>query len=493
MNYRMIFYTLGKILIVLAVLMAAPLVCSLCYQEWVSVGTFAIVACGCGLIGCAVTLLIKPKTQVFFAKEGLIIVSLAWILISAIGALPFVISGDIPNYVDAFFEMVSGFTTTGATILRNVEALSKGMLFWRSLSHWIGGMGVLVFLYALFTNAPSRSMHVLRAEMPGPIVDKIVPRTKDTAKILYVIYFVMTLLLVVLLWFSQDMDLYESLVHAFGAAGTGGFGVKADGITSYSPYCQWVIAIFMLLFGLNFNVYFLVLVGRGRSLLKSDELWTYLGIVVAAIVLVGVGISDMGYGIEEIIRLSTFQVSSIMTTTGYAVVDFNTWPALAKTVLLILMLVGGCAGSTAGGFKVSRVCILFKKVGNDLKKVLHPRTTSVVKFEGKVLDRETTSSVTTYLGVYVLLAVTVMLLLGFDSQIQAACAGANASVVETNISATISCLNNVGPAFGVAGPMGSYADYSAFSKIILSITMLFGRLEIYPLLLTLTPTTWLKR
>lgn len=492
MNFRMIIYTTSKVLIALAVLMCAPLVCSLCYGEWVQVGAFALVASITAVVGVLLSVFIKPKTQIFFAKEGLVIVSLAWIVISVIGALPFVISGDIPSYVDALFEMVSGFTTTGASILKDVESLSRGMLFWRSFSHWVGGMGVLVFLYALFTNAPARSMHILRAEMPGPIVDKIVPKTKDTAKLLYIIYFALTLMLVIML-LCGGMDLYESLVHAFGTAGTGGFSVKANGIASYSPFCQWTIAIFMMLFGINFNVYSLILMGKGKTALKSGELWTYISIIVVSITLVSISISNMYSGFGEVLRLATFQVSSIVTTTGFTTANYNSWPILAKTVLIMLMMIGGCAGSTAGGLKVSRICIIFKKMANDLRKVLHPRTASVVKFEGKVLEKETISSIMSYLGIYVVIMAITTLLLSFDTQMQSVCQSANMSAFETNFTAMLACFNNIGPGMAVVGPVGNFADYSWFSKIVLTIVMLLGRLEIYPLLLTLNPTTWIKK
>jgi trk system potassium uptake protein TrkH len=421
-----------------------------------------------------------------FAKEGLVTVALAWISVSIFGAIPFVISGDIPHYVDAFFETVSGFTTTGASIVNDVTLLSRGALIWRAFAHWIGGMGVLVFVLAISSKSSDRTMHILRAEMPGPIIDKFVPKARTTSIILYIIYTVMTLVLTILL-LCGGMPLFDSLFHAFGTAGTGGFGMYSDGLASASPYIQWVITIFMFLFGINFNLYFLILIGKLGSFFKSRELWVYLGLALGAMVIITLDIYDDFASIADAIRTSAFQVSSIMTTTGFATADFNTWPTLSKSVLLFLMFTGACAGSTAGGFKVSRVIILFKKICNDLKKVVHPRTATVVKFEGKRLDNDTLNGVTNYFSIYVVIFIVVFLLLSLDSTINPALS------IETNFASTMACFNNIGPGLSLTGPMANYDCYSYFSKIILSIAMLLGRLEIYPLLLTLNITTWLKR
>ncbi|MBR7100233.1 MAG: TrkH family potassium uptake protein [Clostridia bacterium] len=486
MNYRMVFNTIGKVLRIESILLLLPTVVAMIYTEWWQAFALFITACIAFVLGMGMVFLCKPKNRFVYAKEGLVTVALAWLAVSLVGALPFVISGEIPNYIDALFETVSGFTTTGASILTDVESMSKGMLFWRSFTHWIGGMGVLVFFLAFSGKSDDRSIHILRAEMPGPIVDKVTPKARDTAIILYVIYMALTLVLLIMLLFG-GMDLFESAIHAFGTAGTGGFGVKADGIASYSPYIQWVIAVFMMLFGVNFNLYYLLILGKIGSFFKSRELWVYLGIIFTATVAIGFNVFALYGNIADTVRISFFQVSSLMTSTGFATADFAQWSAMARTVLLMLMFVGACAGSTGGGFKVSRLMILIKKTVNDLKKVLHPRTSTVVKMEGKRLDEETLNGASSYLTVYVIIFLVVFLLLSLDTGV------ASDLAVETNLSATLACLNNIGPGLGAIGPMSSYAAYSPLSKILLSITMLLGRLEIYPLLLTLTPMTWLKK
>jgi len=486
MNYRMVFNTTGKVLKIEGVLMLLPVIIALIYQQWIPLFAFGVSAVGTFLIGFLLSLLVKPKNSFMFAKEGLVTVALAWVAVSAFGAIPFVISGDIPNYVDAFFETVSGFTTTGASILTDVTKLSRAALMWRSFTHWIGGMGVLVFVLAISSKSSDRTMHILRAEMPGPIIDKFVPKARTTSIILYIIYTVMTLVLTILL-LCGGMPLFDSLIHAFGTAGTGGFGMYADGLASQTPYIQWVITIFMFLFGINFNLYFLILIGKIGAFFKSRELWVYLGIALGAMGIITLDIYDDFTSLSDAIRASAFQVSSVITTTGFSTADFNLWPTLSKSVLLFLMFTGACAGSTAGGFKISRVIILFKKICNDLKKVVHPRTATVVKFEGKRLDNDTLNGVTNYFSIYVVIFIVIFLLLSLDSSINPAFA------IETNFASTMACFNNIGPGLALAGPMANYDCYSYFSKIILSIAMLLGRLEIYPLLLTLNVTTWLKR
>ncbi len=479
MNRRMICYTLGRIVQVMAFLLFLPALVAVLYREscvWDFLITI-VLALGCGSV---LALLSKPRDHVIYAKEGFIIVSLAWVAMSALGALPFVLSGEIPSFVNAFFETVSGFTTTGASILDNVEEMSHGLLFWRSFTHWIGGMGVLVFVMAILPNISDRSIHIMRAEMPGPIVGKLVPRAKDTAKILYLIYIVMTAVQVVLL-LCGGMSLFDSLIHTFGTAGTGGFGVKSTSIGGYSPYLQWVITIFMLLFGINFNLYYLVLIRRFRSAVRSSELWWYIGIVVVSIAVITWNISDKTSMFGDSFRTAAFQVSSIITTTGYSTVDFNLWPQLSKTILLILMFIGGCAGSTAGGLKVSRVLILLKRVRRELRRMIHPRSVNSVQFEGKTIPDVTLNNVTVYLAIYFFIYFIVLLLLSFEP-----------FDFETNFSATAACFNNVGPGFSLVGPASSYSAYSPFSKWVLSFAMLFGRLEIFPLILTLSPTTWSK-
>ncbi len=479
MNYKMIVHTVGRMLAVEAALMLLPLGVALLYGEY-SALSFAIAIGVALLLGLPMMLFVKPKNQLIYAKEGFIIVSMTWVLFSIVGALPFVISGEIPSFVDALFETVSGLTTTGASILQDVTELSHGMAFWRSFAHWIGGMGVLVFLVAILPDNNTRSIHMLRAEMPGLTVDKLVPRLRNSAKILYLIYVALTVVLIVLLC-CGGMSLFESAVHAFGTAGTGGFGIRGDSITSYSPYIQWVITVFMWLFGVNFNLYYLLLIRRFKPALCSTELWVYFGITVASVIGITINILPM-YGAGDAIRQASFQVSSVMTTTGYATADFNLWPSFAKGVLLVLMFIGGCAGSTAGGLKVSRVLILSRMVRKELRRMLHPRSVNTVKIDGKQLDDVTLNGVGTYFAVYVFCFTAVFLMLCLEP-----------FGLETNFTAAVACFNNVGPGFGAVGPMGNYAAFSAVSKLVLSGAMLLGRLEIYPLLLTVIPATWTKK
>ena len=480
MNKKMVLNILGKIIWIEAGLLLAPFAVSLYYvnSSWLAFAVTIAVAVVCAF---PLTYFCKTENKTIYAKEGFVIVSLAWIIMSVIGAMPFVLSKEIPSFVDAFFETVSGFTTTGASILDDVESLSEGLLFWRSFTHWIGGMGVLVFVMALAAGLPDRSIHIMRAEMPGPKVDKLVPKARETAKILYLIYVVMTVAEIVVLVLCK-MSLFDAVVHTFGTAGTGGFGIKGDSIGGYSPLIQWVITIFMFLFGVNFNLYYLLLLKRFKSALKSTELWVFVGVAVVACAAIAINISSMCSGIEEAIRLSAFQVSSIMTTTGYATTDFNLWPGLSKTILLVLMFMGACSGSTAGGFKVSRVMILIKGMRRELTRLLHPRSIKILKFEGKRLDEQTLASANSYLTVYVATLICLFLILSFEN-----------FDFETNFTAVVACFNNIGPGFGAVGPSASFSGYSYFSKLVLSAAMLLGRLEIFPLLLCFSRATWLKK
>ena len=480
MNRRMIFNTVGLMLKVEAALLLLPALAALIYGEsclW-SILISAAISLAAGF---ALTLLSRPKSQVIYAREGFITVALAWVAVSALGALPFYISREIPSYIDAFFETVSGFTTTGASILANVEVMSRGLLFWRSFTHWVGGMGVLVFVMALVPSVTDRSIHIMRAEMPGPVVGKLMPRARDTASILYKIYVGMTLLQIILLWIG-GMPLFESIVHAFGTAGTGGFGVKADSIAGYSPYLQWVITVFMLLFGINFNLYYLLLIRRFRAAAQSSECWYYLGIVGVCIALITANIMPLYNNFREALRLSAFQVASIVTTTGYATADFNLWPQFSKAILLLMMIMGACAGSTGGGLKVSRTVMLFKMVGKEIRHLLHPRSVNSVRFEGKHVDGATLKSVSSYFVIYIICILAICLILSLEP-----------FDLETNLSATLACFNNIGPGLAAVGPASNYAAYSPLSKLVLSLAMLLGRLEIYPLLLTLSPATWMKQ
>ncbi|MBQ7399273.1 MAG: TrkH family potassium uptake protein [Clostridia bacterium] len=482
MNRKIVFNITGKLLEALAFILLLPMVVSIIYREGEFL-SFLIAAAVSFIIGFVLVMFTKNCKKDLYAREGFLIVSLAWISASLIGSLPFVLSGEIPSFFDAFFETVSGFTTTGASVVTDLSSLSHGTLFWRSFTHWIGGMGVLVFAVAFIGNLSDKAIHILRAEMPGPVVGKIVPRAKDTSKVLYFMYFFITLVQVILLWLG-DMNLFEALIHTFGTAGTGGFGIKGDSIASYSAYSQWIITAFMLIFGINFNLYYLVLIKRFKAILKSTELRTYLGIAIVSVVIITLNINSAFPSFSDAIRAAAFQVSSIMTTTGFATSDFNLWPNLSKTVLLILMFVGACAGSTAGGLKVSRVVILFKMGLREIKRMIHPRSVGSVKFEGKEVDEHTKSSITTYFAVYMMCFFAILFLLSFEKA---------PFDFETNFSAVAACFNNIGPGFGLVGPMGSYAQYSEFSKILLSFAMLFGRLEIFPLLIALIPSTWRRK
>ncbi len=478
MNRKMVFYTCGRLMRVAAALLLLPTATALIYGEYGPMNSFLAVAAAAFLIGTLVVKITKSENTVIYAREGFAVVGLAWLLMSAIGALPFVLSGDIPNYIDAFFETVSGFTTTGASILTNVEGLSKSALFWRSFTHWIGGMGVLVFIMAIMSNVSDRSIHIMRAEMPGPVVGKLLPRVRDTAKVLYLIYIVITATEVLLLCLG-GMPVFESLLHSFGTAGTGGLAIKADSLAGYSPYCQTVIAVFMMIFGINFNLYYLILIGRARSALKSTELWVYLGLIAAATAVITVNISSLYPAFGDSLRHAYFQVSSVTTTTGYATADFNLWPGLSKAVLFALMFLGGCAGSTAGGLKISRAILLCKMSLREIKKLLHPRSVTSVHFEGKEVDDRTLSGVATYFGAYAFVIIATFLLVSFEP-----------FGFESNFTATVACFNNIGPGFGAVGPMGSFAGYTAFSKLVFSAAMLLGRLEIFPLIIAVSPSVW---
>ncbi len=480
MNRRMMMSTVGKMVLAEGILMLLPMIVALIYRE-ACAWSFMITAGAAILAGFILVKCAKPRTPVIYAKEGFFIVSASWILFSLIGAVPFTLSGEIPSYIDAVFETVSGFTTTGASILSDVEALSHGLLFWRSFTHWIGGMGILVFVLAVIPNISERSIHILRAEVPGPTVGKLVPRIKDTARILYLIYVGMTAIQVILL-LCGGMSLFDSLLHAFGTAGTGGFGIKADSLGSYSPYLQWVITVFMFLFGVNFNVYYLILIRRFKSAVKSTEFWVYLGIVLAAILGICINIYPLYGNLSETVRHASFQVSSIITTTGYATADFNLWPGFSKCILLLLMFVGACAGSTGGGMKVSRVTLLFKQVRREFQRMLHPRSVKALRFEGRTVEEQTLTGVNSYVGVYFLCFAVIFLVISLEP-----------FGLETNFSAVASCFNNIGPGLGGVGPAASYAEYSNLSKIVLSGAMLLGRLEIFPLLIFFSPSSWLKK
>lgn len=481
MNRKMVYYMTGRIILLEGALLLVPLLVSLIYQDPGTV-PFLITIAICAAVGGALSCFFRKTSQVIFAKEGFLITALAWLSVSAIGAIPFVLSGQIPSYIDAFFETVSGFTTTGASILTHVESMSHSLLFWRSFTHWMGGMGVLVLMVAIMPNLSSRTIHVLRAEMPGPTMGKLVPRLRDTAKILYVLYFVLTAAEFVLL-LAGGMPVFDSAIHALGTAGTGGFGIKGDSIASYSPYLQWVIAAFMMLFGVNFNLYYLLILRRFRSILRSEELWTYVIVVLSATGLIAWNILPLYQNLSEATRYAFFQVNTITSTTGFSTADFNQWPELSKTLLVLLMFMGGCAGSTAGGLKVSRLVMLYKIVKRELRHLLHPRSVGAVRFEGKTVDNTTLISVANYFALYAGLFVVFLLIVSFQP-------GFN---LQSNFTAVASCFNNIGPGLDLVGPAASFAAYKPVLKLVLSFAMLFGRLEIYPMLISMSPSTWLRK
>ena len=477
----MVVYRIGQIMMLEAVLLILPLLVSLLYGETKCLLSFGAAIGTALLLGVIPMIFMKPRDNVMFAREGFTIVSFAWILLSLVGALPFFFTREIPNYIDAFFETVSGFTTTGASLVPDVEAMSKGILFWRSFTHWIGGMGILVLMMAIIPTDSGRSMHIMRAEMPGPVVGKLVPKLRETAKILYLIYFALTLIETLLL-LAGGMPLYDSVIHALGTAGTGGYGIKGDSIGGYNPYLQWVIAVFMVIFGVNFNLYYLALMKKFKAAVKNTELWIFGSMILVSTVIISINIFPVYGNVHDSVRNSFFQVTSIMSTTGYSTADFNVWPSMSRNILFILMFIGGCAGSTAGGLKISRLLIMFKSIVNDIRQQRHPRSVVKVKIDGKALDDTTIRRVSTYFVLYCLLMVLVFLLISFEP-----------FDFETNLTATVSCFNNVGPGLGAVGPAGNYGGYSDFSTLVLSFAMLLGRLEIFPILLAFNPTNWVNK
>ncbi len=481
MNHRMILRLVCYILRVEAACMLPAAAISLYKQEWPAVFSF------CGAIVLAavlslVTFLAPPRGREIGAQEGFISVALCWLAVSVVGALPFFFSRAIPNFIDCIFETVSGFTTTGASILSNVEGLPRGMLYWRSFTHWLGGMGVLVFLLAVVPMGKGKNslLHVMRAESPGPQVDKLVPRLQSSAKILYTIYIFLTLIQVVFL-LAGGMPLFDSLCTAFGTAGTGGFGVKNDSMASYSPYLQTVCTVFMALFGINFSIFYLLLLRQFSRALCNQELLLYLGVMLGSVALVTWNILPMFDGLGDALHHAAFQVSSIMTTTGFSTVDFNLWPAFSKMLLLALMVFGACAGSTGGGVKAARVLLMFKASRRGIKRMLKPRSVSVIHMDGQMVSEDVIQNTYSYFAVYALTAMISMLLISVDE-----CS------VETNISAVLACLNNIGPGLELVGPMSNYSHFSGFSKLVLSFNMLAGRLELFPLLILFLPGAWKK-
>jgi len=479
MNYRIVGNILGKVLLAEAALLLLPLMTAVVCGE----AAFPFLCTMAALLVCGTLLtLIRPRSQDFFAREGFVCVGLSWLLISAFGALPFVISGEIPGFVDALFETISGFTTTGASILENPERLSRGCMFWRLFTHWIGGMGVLVFIAAILPVAGDHYIHIMRAEVPGPTVSKLVPRVRKTARILYLIYMGLTLLECVLLLLG-GMNFYEALLHAFATAGTGGFSTRLESIGAYhSPYLEMVIAVFMLLFGCNFNLFYLLLLGQGRAAIRSEELRTYLGIIAAAVALITVNIAKLCGGVLPGLRYAFFQVMTVISTTGFSTCDFDAWPAFSKGILVLLMFIGGCAGSTGGGMKVSRIMILLKSYRVELKRMIHPTQVKRIWFEDRTVSNQTVESVHVFFFVYLLAAGIGALIISLDGR-----------DFTTNLTASIACISNIGPGLSAVGPTGNYAFFSAASKLTLCFEMLLGRLEIFPILFLIMPSVWRKR
>lgn len=512
MNYKKLGKILGKILVLESLLMLAPLVVALIYKEEPrNVVAFAVPIILSALLGILMQIP-KPERNTLYQKEGFALTALVWIVMTLIGAIPFVINGDIPNYVDACFEIMSGFSTTGASIITDITAMSRSTLFWRSFSHWIGGMGILVFVLIFIPESNEGSaMHLLRAESPGPTVGKIVSKMKVTTRILYLIYLGLTVLEIIVLMMDKPIAGYEndklffSILASFGCAGTGGFGFIPNSMELFNPFSQYVMATFLVLFGINFSLYYLILIGKVREVLGSGELRVYLCVVVCAIALIftslvgGFFAIPQIYTVEEAFRHSFFQVASIITTTGYSTTDFGAWPMLAQTVLMTIMFMGGMAGSTAGGIKTSRIVIAVKGAYVNVRRLINPRYVPKTKFEGKTLEEKTVNDVFSFITLYFFILIAGVFILSFDpvngALVTVASDAGEYTVTHgffSNFSSVVACLSNIGPGFEAVGPYASYAGYSAVSKIVLTFLMMMGRLEILPALILFSPKTWKK-
>lgn len=477
MNYRVVSYIVGWVLKIEAGCMLLPLICAALYgeREMVPVLIFSIVL---SLLAGILLSFKSPKRKNMFAKEGFVTVALCWIVMSVFGAVPFFASGHIPNFIDALFETASGFSTTGASILTDVEALPKSLLFWRSFTHWIGGMGVLVFLVALLPLSGGDNMYLVKAESPGPSVSKLVPKVRSTAKILYLIYLGLTVLEIILL-LCGGMSLFESLTLSFGTAGTGGFGVRNSGIADYTAYQQWVITIFMIIFGVDFSIYYLILIRKFKAAFTSAEVRTYIIIILLSILTIAVNCRDLYAGIGDNIRHSAFTVGSIITTTGYSTVDFDMWPQLSKTILVGLMFIGACAGSTGGGIKVSRIIILFKSILKEIKIAAHPNRTVKITMNKRLVEHETVRAVNVYMASYIAIFAVSLLVISLDN-----------FDFTTNFTAIAATLNNIGPGLAKVGPTQNFSIFSGLSKIVMTFDMIIGRLEIFPILILFSRHTW---
>lgn len=481
MNYKMMGRFIGHILLVEAVFMIPSLMISLVKQEDMACIGFAASICILLILSLLLLILCKGSKRGFKAKEGFVCVGISWIVMSLLGSLPFYISREIPSYLDALFETVSGFTTTGSSILSEIEGLSMGILYWRSFTHWLGGMGVLVFVLAVGASGESSkgfTMHLLRAESPGPQVGKLVPKMKKTAEILYLIYILLTIVNVAFLLLG-GMPLFEAVCTAFGTAGTGGFGIKNDSIAGYSPYIQNVCTVFMLLFGVNFSCYYMLLLRQFRSVFKDEELRLYLGVVIGSIILITLNLKGFYATFEETLRHAAFQVASIVTTTGYATTDFDLWPTFSKSIILGLMVIGASAGSTGGGFKCARVLIIVKGLRRNLRRAISPQKVQVVRINDHMVDEKVLENTNAYLSAYVIMLFISFIMVSFDK-----CS------VLTSFTAVLSCFNNIGPGLEAVGPTCNFGDFSWMSKLVLIGDMLAGRLEIFPILLLFSRTTW---
>ena len=484
MNYKMMGKFIGLLLMVESIFMLPALLISLCRQERSSAMAFTAAIVILWGLGMLLRFFCRGAKKSFFAKEGLVCVGLGWLIMSLLGCLPFFLSGAIPNYVDALFEMVSGFTTTGASILEQIEGLPYGILYWRSFSHWLGGMGVLVFLLAIPMGGEGGSgftMHLLRAESPGPNVGKLVPKMKQTAQILYILYIVLTVLNVIFLLIG-GMPVFDAVCTAMGTAGTGGFGIKGDSIAGYSPYLQNVCTVFMLLFGVNFSCYYLLILRHVKSVFKDEELRMYLGVILGSILLIVWNLRGFYDTLEETVRHAAFQVASIVTTTGYATTDFDLWPGFSKAILLFLMVIGACAGSTGGGFKCGRALLVVKNMLRSVRQIIRPQRVQVVRMNGQAVDEKVLANTNTYVAAYAIIIIASFLLISVDG-----------FSITTNFSAVMACFNNIGPGFEAVGPTCNFASYSIFSKLVLIWDMLAGRLEIFPILILFSRTTWRQK
>lgn len=479
MNLKMTTYILGRMLGVEALVLLIPAVVAGCYGE--SIFPF-LITCVILLIPFLVAGVKKPENTTIYGKDGFVIIACAWILWSIFGALPFVISGSIPSFVDAFFETVSGFTTTGSTILTDIASLPKGINFWRCLTHWIGGMGVLVFVMVIVSLEEKNSMHLMRAEVPGPETDKLVPRAQSSARILYGMYLVLTIVEVILLYLG-GMDLYDSVIHSFSTAGTGGFNNRNNSVAFYdSAYIDGVITVFMILFGINFNMYYFLILKKVKAVFKNEEVRAYLGIIAVATIAITINILNIYGDILHAFRYAVFQVASVITTTGFATADYNLWPEFSKCILLCIMVIGACAGSTGGGMKVSRILIICKSIAKEMKQIIHPKSVSIVKVNGKKVGGETLHNVYIYVLAYVFILIVSVLLVSLNN-----------FDLATTFSGVLTTINNVGPGIAAVGPVENFSAFSNLSKIVFCFDMLVGRLEIFPFLVLFSPDLWKRK